>query len=316
MQIAAATGNEVLGEEYQVVRSDGSAIDILSFAAPLFDEHGRVRGVLHVCVDISERKAQEQLRRELEQDLQRALRMKSLGAMAAGIAHDFNNLLTSIMGQASLAADGLPPNSRERQHIAASLKSAEQAARLIAKVLAFTGHSFHTLRPTDLGLLLTTCHAELAAVAAPKAEVRLSIASQLPPVMADQNEIRHILHNLVLNAIEATVAEHGTIQACVDLYQVASEERNLARPGEELAPGTYVRIMVRDSGSGMPAEIAEQAFDPFFSTKFLGRGMGLAEVLGIMRAHNGAVRLETVPDEGTSVILFFPASEKSASRAA
>ena len=316
MQVAAATGNEVLGEEYQIVRGDGSVIDVLSFAAPLFDEHGRVRGGLHACVDISERKAQEQLRRELEQDLQRAQRMKSLGAMAAGIAHDFNNLLTGIIGQASLAEDSLPPDSTARERIAASLKSAEQAARLIAKVLAFTGHSYHTLRPTDLGQLLTACHADLDALAAPKAEVRLSIAPHLPPVMGDQNEIRHILHNLVLNAVEATAAGRGAIEICVDPCQVSGEERNLALPGEGFVPGAYVRIMVKDSGSGMPAEIAEQAFDPFFSTKFLGRGLGLAEVLGIMRAHKGAVRLETVPDEGTSVILFFPAGEKSASRAA
>jgi signal transduction histidine kinase len=267
-------------------------------------------------VDISERKAQENLRRELEQDLQRAQRMKSLGAMAAGIAHDFNNLLTSIIGQASLAADRLPPDSKAGQHIAASLQSAEQAARLIGQVLAFTGRSYHTPRPTDLGQLITGFHEELVSLAAPKADVRLAIPPQLPMVMADQDEIRQIFHNLVVNAAEATVTDHGAIEICADLYHVSGEERNLALPGETFAPGAYVRVKVKDSGAGMAAEIAERAFDPFFSTKFLGRGLGLAEVLGIMRAHNGAVSLETVPNGGTSVTLFFPAGEKSASRAA
>ena len=114
----------------------------------------------------------------------------------------------------------------------------------------------------------------------------------------------------------AATAEHSTIGICADLYQVTGAEQNLALPGEEFPPGAYVRIKVTDNGSGMPAEIAERAFDPFFSTKFLGRGLGLADVLGVMRAHRGAVNLETVPDQGTSVTLLFPAGQRSATRAA
>ncbi len=307
MQRAAATGKEVFGEEAQIERADGSVIDVLSFAAPVFDEDGRVRGVLDACVDITEQKKQERLRRELEQRLQRAHRMKSLGSMAAGIAHDFNNLLTSIIGHASLAEENTPNNSAAQQHVTASLEAAHEAARLIRQVLAYTGQSFQKLRPIDLGEVIRNLHPQLVSLAAPKADVRLDIAPQLPQVLADQDEIRRVFRNLVLNAAEATVKERGTIDILLSPYAVSGEERKLTTAGEEMVPGPYVRVEIKDSGSGMRPEIAEGAFDPFFSTKFVGRGLGLSEVQGIMRAHKGAVRLVTVPDVGTSVALFFPA---------
>ncbi|HTS63262.1 MAG TPA: ATP-binding protein [Candidatus Acidoferrales bacterium] len=316
MQVAAASGKEQLGEEYRIVRADGSEIDILSFAAPLVDEQGMVRGAIQACVDISERKAQEQVQHQLEQDLQRARRIKSLGEMAAGIAHDFNNLLTGIIGQASLAAEQLSPDSGAYEHVAASLRSAQQAAKLIGQVLAYTGQMYPRLRPTDIGQVLADAHSKLTALAARKARIRLAIDPQLPQVMADPDEVRQVLHNLVLNAVEATVGGDNTIEIRVDMYQASGTERNLGLPGEPFAPGAYLRLTVNDKGSGMPAEIAERAFDPFFSTKFLGRGLGLAEVLGIMRAHHGGVHLETTPEQGTSVTVLFPASQHSATRAA
>ena len=316
MQVAAATGKEVLGAEDVIVRADGIRIDVLSFAAPLFDEHGKVRGVLDACVDISDRKAQERTRRELEQDLQRAQKLKSLGVMAAGIAHDFNNLLTGIIGRTSLAADSLLPDSEAYKHLAVALQSADQAARLIGQVLAYTGRAYQELRPTHLGQLITALYPELKALAEDRAEIRLAIAANLPEVTAAPEEVRQTLRNLVLNAVEATGAQHNTIEIGVDICELSGMERNLALAGERVAAGSYLRVKVTDRGSGMTPEIAERAFDPFFSTKFLGRGLGLAEVLGIMRAHKGAVQLDTAPDRGTSVTLLFQANRRSATRAA
>ena len=305
IQVVASTKRAVLAEEDQLVREDGTVIDVLSFASPVFDENGAVRGVLYACVDISERKAQEQLRRELEQRLQRAQRMKSLGAMAAGIAHDFNNLLTGIIGHAALAAKSLPEGTEPQHHIASSLEAADRAANLVHQLLAYTGRSYHTLRPTNLGEVVRDMRPALLNLAGPQAVIRFKISSPLPNVMADPDEIRHVLDNLVLNAIEAKESD-ADVEISVGTQELSGEEKTVTVPDEKVDPGTYVRVEVKDSGAGMPAEIAERAFDPFFSTKFLGRGLGLSEVLGIMRAHNGAVRLETARDEGTSVELFFP----------
>jgi PAS domain S-box-containing protein len=314
MQVTAITGREVVAEEECIERADGTSVDVLAFSTPLFEENGMVRGVLSVFVDMSERKAQEQLRRDLERRLLRAQRMKSLGAMAAGIAHGFNNLLTSIIGEASLAAGYLPSEHEAARHIAASLNSAQQAARLIHQVLAFTGQSYRSLRPTDLSAIVRQSQTQLSELAGGKNHIQVEIAPQLPQVMADPDEIRQMLHNLVLNAVEALAPTNGAIYIRVDTYEATGEDADPTPLGENFVPGKYVRIEVRDTGSGMPAEIAERAFDPFFSTKFLGRGLGLSEVLGIMRAHKGSVRLRTGPDTGTSVSLFFPVGQRRGAR--
>jgi signal transduction histidine kinase/sensor domain CHASE-containing protein len=298
MQAAAITGKAILGEEDEIVRDDGRILHVLSFAAPVFDEDGRVRGVLNACVDISDRK-------HLEQRLQRAERMKSLGAMAAGIAHDFNNLLTTILGQAWLASQTVPKDSEAMAHLTACADAGQQASALIHKVLAYTGHSTHSLRPTNVGETIASLEATLHAMAGSKAEVRLEISPQLPEVMADPDEVRQVVRNLVLNALEAA-GSAGHIEISADLCHLSTDDVQLMVE-QDLQPGAHVRVRIKDTGAGMPPEIAERAFDPFFSTKFLGRGLGLSEVLGIMRAHGGAVRLATAPAVGTTVDLFFPA---------
>jgi PAS domain S-box-containing protein len=308
MHVAGVTGKNVHDEQEQIVRSDGTVLDVLSFAAPVFDENLQVRGVLNAWVDISERK-------RLEQRLHRAERMKSLGAMAAGIAHDFNNLLTSILGNGCLAAECVPKQSEALQHIAASMDSAQQASALVQKVLAYTGHSSHTLRPMNLGEAVRIMKPWLGTLAAPGPAILLDIAPGLPNILADGGEVRQVIRNLVLNAAEATLRKAGDIEIRVDCCELSGTEPHLILPDENFKPGRYVWLEVTDHGSGMPPEIAERAFDPFFSTKFLGRGLGLSEVLGIMRAHSGAVRLSTAPIRGTTVQLFFPVGELSAESA-
>ncbi len=301
LQTAAATGKPVAAVEDQVIRADGAAIDVLSYAAPLLDENGRVRGALSALVDISERKSQERLRNELERRLQRHERMKSLGIMAAGIAHDFNNLLTTIIGQASLALEDKTAVPGRARHLTELLEAAERAAGLVRQLLSYTGNSYHKLRLTDL--------AGVVGRWGDGAKISVAAAPELPPVMADPDEVEQVIQNLVSNAIEAS--EEPRVEIAVDTYRVSNNEPDMISPDRKLDPGMYVRITVKDSGIGMTSEIAERAFDPFFSTKFLGRGLGLSEVLGIMRSHNGGLRLRTAPNAGTSVELFFPLADRA-----
>ena len=302
MQLAAATGKEVMGGELQIVRADGRSIDVLFFAAPVFDEDGRVRGAIEVAVDISERRA-------LENRLQRAQRMKSLGVMAAGIAHDFNGHLTSIIGNASMALELLPEPSDGRRLVAASMESGHRAADLIAQVLAYTGNGYHRLRPVNLAEILDQRRLGKLGLADSKAEVRFRIDAHLPSIKADPAEIRQVIKNLVQNAVEAS-GSAGVIDISASVSELPGDPAD-----EELPAGRYVHIQVKDMGPGMPADVVAKAFDPFFTTKFLGRGLGLSAVHGIMRAHNGAVRLETVPDSGTTVHLYFPVDAMDHERA-
>jgi signal transduction histidine kinase len=147
----------------------------------------------------------------------------------------------------------------------------------------------------------------LLAVAGPNIRIDFDVAPAIPPVMAAPDEIQDMLKHLVVNAVEAMEAG-GTVSVKVDCCKLSANEPGIAPQEEKFRPGTYVRIKVADTGPGMPAEIAERAFDPFFSTKFQGRGLGLSVVLGVMRGHEGAVRLQTARNSGTSVELLFPAA--------
>jgi signal transduction histidine kinase len=295
MQLAAATGKEVIGGDLQIVRADGGTVDLLSFAAPLFDENGRVRGVIDVAVDISER-------RSLENRLHRAQRMQSLGVMAAGIAHDFNGHLTGIIGNATSALDLLPESSDGRRLLVASLESGYRAADLIRQMLAYTGNAYRNLRPVNLAEILDEGHPFVLGIADFNAAVRFHIDARLPKIKADPAEIRQAIKNLVQNAVEASDSA-GVIDITASVSELSADT---GTTDEDLAAGSYVHIEVKDTGAGMPADVVAKAFDPFFTTKSLGRGLGLSAVQGIMRAHNGAVRLETAPNSGTTVHLFFP----------
>jgi PAS domain S-box-containing protein len=311
MQVAAATGRKILGEEERILRADGSTIDVLSFAAPVFDRDGRVRGVLSALVDISHRKAEEQLRRDLERRLQRAERMKSLGVMAGGIAHRFNNLLMNVIGRATLAMDTLHSTAEAQAHLADSIRSAQQAADLIHQILAYTGRTYRRRQPIDLGDIVRDMRPSLLDMSRPNIQMRFDIPCALPKIMAAPDEVQHVLRQLVLNAVEAMEAG-GSIDISVDNCELSGNELGITPQDAKIGCGTYVRVKVEDNGPGMAAAIVEKAFDPFFSTKFQGRGLGLSVVLGVMRGHNGAVRLETSQRSGTAAELFFPAENRPA----
>jgi len=259
----------------------------------VFDEDGSVRGAMEVAVDISERRA-------LENRLQRAQRIQSLGVMTAGIAHVFNGHLTSIVGNATSAFDRLPESSDARRLLAASLESGYRAADLIRQVLAYTGNAYRKLRPVNLADILDERKLAVLGLTDSKAEVRFRIDTRLPSIKADPAEIQQVIRNLVQNAVEASDSA-GVIDISASVSELSEETTD-----GDLPAGRYVHIQVKDMGPGMTADVVAKAFDPFFTTKFLGRGLGLSAVLGIMRAHNGAVRLETVPDSGTTVHLYLP----------
>jgi signal transduction histidine kinase len=228
--------------------------------------------------------------------------MESLGVMAAGIAHDFNGHLTSIIGNATSALDLLPKSSDGHRLLTASLESGCRAAELIGQVLSYTGNSYYKLRPFDLTEILNEEHLSMPGLADSKPDVRFRIDAQLPKIKGDRAEIQQVIINLLQNAVEASGAS-GVIGISASVSKLSADTGNTY---DELPAGHYIHVEVKDMGPGMHPDIAAKAFDPFFTTKFLGRGLGLSAVLGTMRAHNGAVRLETVPNSGTTVHLLFP----------
>ena len=299
MQKAASTRAAVADEYLDIVRRDGSTLRTLSYAAPLFDEHGKVRGVIDACVDITARK-------ELESRLQQAEKMQSLALMAGGMAHDFNNLLTVIMGNVSSAAAEVPGTSRTGRALAEVESAATLAAELVAKLLAYTGRFWRETTPLALGDEIARLLPRLREIVPPEIAVRATADPSMPPIEAGSSEVQQVLLNLTMNAVEALEnVENGQIEIAAERREFTAETLASLFP-DELEPGEYVLLEVRDNGCGIPEEIQSRVFDPFFTTKFVGRGLGLSAVHGIVRAHGGAVRVASSPQHGTVAQAIFP----------
>jgi len=269
-----------------------------------YAQDGAPRRALIVGRDVTERML-------LEEQLRETQKLESLGVLAGGIAHDFNNLLAIMLGNASLARATLAPSAREQRHLLEIESAAERAADLTHQLLSYAGRGSIETAPLELGSLVTGM-IDLLASAIP-ADVRLAfeLAPDLPAVEADAGELQQIVLNLVTNASEATGGS-GVVSIGTRLVVVGDEPEpsNDAFVGEPPAPGRYVALAVRDAGCGMDDATRARIFDPFFSTKGMGRGLGLAAIQGIVRSHGGGMRLETAVGRGSRFEVLLPVSER------
>lgn len=245
--------------------------------------------------DLTGRVAAEDERLDAERRKAEARRLESLSSFAAGLAHDFNNLLGIILGRADLAAQADPEVQR------ACLRAAE----LTRQLLAFAGTGPSPFGKLDLGALAQRFHAERA-VRLPEG-VR-STLSLIPcgPVPGQGEALADVLAELWENALEALGEAGGEVRLSVEPVALDAEALRAFRDGEHLPPGPYVRLAVEDTGRGMEPDHVERVFDPFFSTKFLGRGLGLSAVAGVVRGHGGGLRVESRPGRGARFELILP----------
>jgi PAS domain S-box-containing protein len=257
--------------------------------------------------EMEERREAEEQRRRLETQVQHTQRLESLGVLAGGIAHDFNNLLASIMGYASLASTDLPENSTARQSIERVLIAARSAADLTQQMLAYSGRGTFVLEALNVTQLIERVARLLESTIPKKATLRLHLAESLPCIHADASQIQQVVMNLITNAAESLVEGYGAVDVTTGVEWVGAGQRAATERGENLAPGEYVFLEVKDTGCGMDPETLNRIFDPFFTTKFTGRGLGLAAVLGIVRGHHGGIQVHSRPSEGTIFRVTFPA---------
>ena len=253
------------------------------------------------------RQREEEARLALEKQIQQAQKLESLGVLAGGIAHDFNNILTGVLGNASLAMAQLPPDSPVREDIEQVEKAARWAAELTQQMLAYSGRGRFVVEPLDLARVVGEMAPLLDSAISKKAVRRFDFAPDLPPVIADSAQVRQLLMNLITNASDAIGSENGAITVKTDLLHADREYLAGTFMDWDLEEGAYVRVEVSDTGCGMDEETRSKIFDPFFSTKFTGRGLGLAAVLGIVRGHKGALKVYSEPGKGTNITVLFPA---------
>jgi len=256
--------------------------------------------------DLSERIRAERERQELELRMQQAQKLESLGVLAGGIAHDFNNLLVGILGYADLARSRMP-DSEPNAHLLDQIQTAgRRLSELTAQLLAYSGKGQFVVKAVDLGALVREMAHLLEVSLSKRAHLHYEFTPALPAVSADATQLRQVVMNLITNASDALGDAEGTIH--LRTGRAAVDEALLAGAvlDEGVRPGEYVYLEVEDSGPGMDAETAARIFDPFYTTKFAGRGLGLASVLGIVRGHGGTIVVDSRPGEGTRVRVLLP----------
>jgi len=288
--------------EYRLRRSDGEYRWLLDTGVPRFTPAGEFAGYIGSCVDMTEFKRSHEQRLVTQ-------KMESLGALAAGVAHDFNNLLGSILVESDLALSEVPPGSESRTHIERISGVAVRASEIVDLLMAYAG----TKEPPKLQRVnVTQLMEEVIDLIGPSlsndAVLTRDYADDLPPVLSHAPQLRRVAVNLLKNATEALNAGAGRIHVVTALEQISQADPSTPSP---VPAGEYVRITIADTGQGMTDEAITKAFDPFFSTKFLGRGLGLAVVQGIVRSHGGFIKVLSKPGSGTTFHVLLPAAREA-----
>lgn len=245
--------------------------------------------------------------KQLEEAKRQAQKLESLGILAGGIAHDFNNLLTGILGQASLAKQKLARSLPAMDNIDKAILSAERAADLTRQLLAYAGKGKFQITQLDLnGLIRDTT--SLMQVALPsQAALHLELDEQIPLIEADRGQLQQIVMNLFINGVEALGEKGGAIRITTHHQQITTVDTRQSYVIGAVTPGSYVVLQITDSGIGMEQSVLSRIFDPFFSTKPKGHGLGLSATLGIIRTHQGALQVQSQPGHGTTFTIFLPA---------
>ena len=283
----------------RMIRKDGQTIWLEQRVVRVLDDAGSVVAIEGIIRDITER-------RQLQERVQHAQKLESLGVLAGGIAHDFNNILTGILGNAGLAQGILPPGAPAQEYLEHIQDAALHAANLTNQMLAYSGKGRFVLRHIDLSVLVRDVLGLIRAAVSKKAVMKLDLASEAVVLEGDTAQIQQVIMNLVINASDALGEGHGEVT--VRTGHVTADRDALARMylGDDLAEGRYVFVEVADTGSGMDGETQSRIFDPFFTTKFTGRGLGLAAVLGIVRGHQGAIKVYSEVGKGSLFRVLFP----------
>ena len=268
----------------------------------LYDRRKSTVGALMIVHDTTQCK-------QMEKRLLQAQKLESLSVLVAGIAHDFNNLLTAIIGNLDLARPDLPPGSPARICIDKSAQAAQRAATITRQMLAYAGQGSFVFEPVDLSRQVEILAPGLRRSVGKMVSLELQLAPELPLTLADPAQIEQVIANLVSNASEAIGEQQGVIVVATGVQDCDGPSLEQSRLEDKPPPGRFVYLQVSDTGSGMTEAVQQRMFEPFFTTRFLGRGLGLSVVLGIVRGHQGAIFVESAPGRGTAVRVLLPALE-------
>jgi CheY-like chemotaxis protein len=240
----------------------------------------------------------------LEQQLQHTQKLESLGVLSGGIAHDFNNILAVIMGYCSLIK--LNYGTAEK-NIPIIENAAERAAGLCRQMLAYAGKAQLTKTKINMVKKVDDIVDMLTATLPLNAVIKTDLSAEIPIIEGDASQLRQVVMNLIINASEAIGTEQGVVDVSLARIKVIACKKYEDYHGKPISPGEYVCLEVTDNGCGMDEETKWRIFEPFYTTKFTGRGLGMSAVLGIIKSHAGALQLFSQPGQGTTFKVYIPA---------
>ena len=298
-------GRGVLRTEAQFARVDGSSFPV-EYSTALMREDSGVVGAVLGFKDVTEQRRAEEERRLLEAQIQQAQKLESLGLLAGGIAHDLNNTLVGVQGNACIALEQLPQGTDLHRRLQRIVTACERASKVIQQMLAYAGHVTCETSALDLNHLIEDTLEFMHASVPKSVTIRTRLEAELAAVDGDSGQLQHVITNLLVNAVEAIGEAPGQITMSTELVAFDAEELGRVYPGQELVPGAFARLRVEDTGRGMSAETLRRIFEPFFSQKGAGRGLGLSAMRGIVRAHRGGIVVDSQPGRGTRFTVVFP----------
>jgi len=226
--------------------------------------------------------------------------------MAVGVAHDFNNLLASVAGNNKIVLRRAELDPELTENLRQIQESAEQAVELTGKVLIYSGRAPLDLQPVNLSALLRELEPSLGTLVPDAVHIECRVRDDVPPVEGDRQQIRQLVVNLVANAGEAIVDREGAVTVSTGIEECDRATLDEVCSGGAPPEGQYVFIEVSDPGSGIPEHVQPKIFDPFFSTKIRGQGLGLAVAFGVARGHGAAIKVKTTPGKGSTFRVLFP----------
>ncbi|PIE52687.1 hypothetical protein CSA37_05525 [Candidatus Fermentibacteria bacterium] len=275
---------------------------------PVLNREGKLVQVIDHIRDITERKEAEIRNTKLEEQIRSTQKLESLGVLAGGIAHDFNNILMAIMGNAEMALHDIDLSMETEGYLRDILSASKRASGLTKQMLDYSGRNEPKSKPVDVNQVIQDTGMMLSVSVSRKTTLEYDLAANLPDVFADPvQQLQQVIMNLMTNASEALENKPGTVKLSTALKLCRAGELNETFVNDDLTPGNYVIIKVSDTGKGMDSKTLSRVFDPFFSTKFTGRGLGLAAVLGVIRAHKGAIEVTSEEGKGSVFTVYLPA---------
>ena len=296
---------------YRIVRPDGTVRWMHSFGRVVSDDSGQPVRIVGATRDITEMRRVRDERAEIEAREWQLQKSESLGRMAAAIAHNFNNQLSVVLGNLELTALSVPDSGPAAKSVSAAIHAARRASEVSGQMLTYLGHSRSRPRPLHAA---DACRqaAPVLLVAAPQGiDLTMDLPSPGPVVRANRSQLQQVLTNLVTNAWESMAEEEGVIRVTMTEVDASSIPAAHRYPLDwKPRAQTYARLAVTDTGNGIDGHDVERIFDPFFSTKFIGRGMGLPAVLGILRSHDAAIVVESEVGKGSTFSAFLPITDE------